>query len=203
MAVNPRFVLALTLVGVAALGAVVLTAFAVRDDTARSTGPERFEGATLPPGLRAPEFTLTNEEGRRVRMSDFRGRATVVTFLYTTCEETCPAQAQVIKGAFAELGRDVPALAVAVDPPRDTPANARRFLTEQRMNKRLRFALGSRDDLRAVWKGFAVQPQRENLEHTGRLVLVDAKGVQRVGYPIDQATPERVAHDLQLLESGA
>ena len=201
---NPRLVLALTLVGVAALVAVVLAALAVGDQRELDTGaPKRFEGATLPPGLEAPDFSLTDEEGRRVRMSDFRGRATVVTFLYTTCEETCPAQAQVIKGAFAELGRDLPAVAVAVDPPRDTPANARRFLAEQRMNRRLRFALGSRADLEPVWRGFAVQPQSEDLEHTGRLVLVDAKGVQRVAYPIDQATPERVAHDLRLLESGA
>ena len=201
---NPRLVLALTLIGVAALVAVVLAALAVGGDTERrAAGPQRFEGATLPPGLRAPEFTLTNEEGRRVRMSDFRGRATVVTFLYTTCEETCPAQAQVIKGAFADLGHDVPAVAVAVDPPRDTPAGVQRFLAEQRMNRRLRFVLGSRDDLEPVWKGCAVEPQRQDLEHTGRLVLVDGKGVQRVGYPIDQATPERVAHDLRLLESGA
>jgi protein SCO1/2 len=126
----------------------------------------------------------------------------VVTFLYTTCEDTCPSQAQTIKGAFSELGRDVPALAVAVDPPRDTPARAQRFLAEQRMTERMRFALGSREQLRPVWKGFAVQPQRENLEHTGRLVLVDARGRQRVGYPIDQTTPERIAHDLRLLEQG-
>ncbi len=90
--------------------------------TARSAGPQRFEGSTLPRGLKAPDFALTDEEGRRVRMADFRGRPTVVTFLYTTCEETCPGQAQVIKGAFAELGRDLPAVAVAVDPPRDTPS---------------------------------------------------------------------------------
>ena len=199
---NPRLVLALMLVGVAALAAVALAALGVRDESARSAGPQRFEGAILPAGLRAPDFSLSDQDGRRVRMSDFRGRVTVVTFLYTSCEETCPAQAQVIKGAFADLGHDVPAVAVAVDPPRDTPAGAQTFLAEQRMNRRLRFVLGSRDDLEPVWKGFAVEPQRQDLEHTGRLVLVDAKGIQRVSYPIDQATPERVAHDLRLLESG-
>jgi len=191
------------LVGVASLAAVILAASAVSDDPERSAGPRRFEGSTLPAGLRAPDFTLNDEEGRRVRMADFRGRPTVVTFLYTTCEDTCPGQAQVIKGAFAELGRDLPAVAVAVDPPRDTPARAQNFLTEQRMRKRLRFVLGSRRELRPVWDGFSVQPQRENLEHTGRLVLVDGNGLQRVAYPIDQATPERIAHDLRLLEAGA
>jgi protein SCO1 len=199
--VNPRVAIALMFVGVAALGAIVLAAMGSRDGA--SAGPKRFEGSTLPSGLKAPAFTLTDEEGRRVRMSDFRGRPAVVTFLYTNCEDTCPGQAQVIKGAFAELGRDLPAVAVAVDPPRDTPASARRFLSEQRMRKRLRFALGERNDLRPVWDGFSVQPQRDDLEHTGRLVLVDAQGRQRVAFPIDQATPERIAHDLRLLEQGA
>ena len=194
---NPRLVLALTLVAIASLAAVVLAASAARDEPERSA--QRFEGATLPRGLKAPQFDLTDETGRRIRMSDFRGRPAVVTFLYTTCEETCPSQAQVIKGAFAELGRDLPAVAVAVDPPRDTPERARRFISEQRMNDRLRFALGDRDELRPVWRGFAVEPQRENLEHTGRLVLVDSDGVPRVAYPIDQATPERIAHDLLIL----
>ena len=193
--------MALTLVGIASLVAILLAASAASDDP--EAGPRRFEGSTLPSGLRAPDFTLTDEEGRRVRMSDFRGRPAVVTFLYTNCRDTCPGQAQVIKGAFAELGRDVPAVAVSVDPPRDTPNSAQRFLSEQRMQRRLRFALGRRDQLRPVWDGFSVQPQRKNLEHTGRLVLVDAKGVQRVSFPIDQATPERIAHDLRLLEQGA
>lgn len=200
---NPRFVLALTLVAAGALGAVILAALSVGQTAGRTTaGPKRFEGATLPKGLKAPAFTLTDEEGRRVSMAGFRGRPVVVTFLYTSCEESCPSQAQTIKGAFAELGHDLPALAVAVDPPRDTPPRAQRFLAEQRMARRLRFALGTREELRPVWKGFAVQPQREDLEHTGRLVLVDRRGFQRVGYPIDQATPERVAHDLRLLEQG-
>ena len=202
---GPRVVLALVVACVAALAALVLVGRARdgREGPADASAGSRFQGARMPEGLRAPDFALRDQDGRRITMRQLRGRPVIVTFLYTTCEETCPAQAQVIKGAFADLGRDLPAVAVAVDPPRDTPANARRFLTVQRMTERLRFALGSRDDLQRVWEGFAVQPQRKDLEHTGRLVLVDARGVQRVSYPIDQATPERVAHDLRLLESGA
>jgi hypothetical protein len=37
-------------------------------------------------------------------------------------------------------------------------------------------------------------------EHTAHITLVDASGIQRVGYPSSQATPERLAHDLRLLE---
>ena len=199
---NPRVLIALVLVGVSALGAVVLAA-PHDDDETGAGGPRRFEGATLPEDLRAPDFTLRDQDGERVTMRELRGRPAIVTFLYTTCEDTCPAQAQQIKGALAELGQDVPAIAVAVDPPRDTPRSARAFLSEQRMTGRMDFALGSRAELQRVWKGFAVQPQREDLEHTARLVLVDPKGLQRVSFPIDQLTPDRLAHDLRLLADGA
>ena len=41
-------------------------------------------------------------------MRSLRGRPVIVTFLYTTCEDTCPTQAQQVKGALDELGEDVP-----------------------------------------------------------------------------------------------
>lgn len=173
------------------------------EDSAEPSGPRRFEGATLPAGLRAPDFTLRDQDGERISMRSLRGSPVIVTFLYTTCEDTCPTQAQQVKGALEELGDDVPAVAVAVDPPRDTAARARAFLSEQRMTGRMSFAVGTRSELEPVWRGFAVQPQREDLEHTGRFVLVDAKGIQRVGFPLGEATPERLAHDIRLLERGA
>ena len=40
-------------------------------------------------------------------------------------------------------------------------------------------------------------------EHQARFTLVDARGYQRVGYPGSEATPERLAHDLALLEREA
>ena len=197
---NPRVVTALVLVGAFALGAIVLAARGT--DESSSGDPNRFEGATRPPGQRAPDFRLTDQDGGRITMRSLRGRPVIVTFLYTTCDDTCPTQAQVVRSTLAELGEDVPALAVAVDPPRDTPARARRFLSEQRMTGRMTFALGSRGKLAPVWKGFAVEPQRDDLEHTATFVLVDTRGRQRVSFPVDQATPERLAHDLRLLAAG-
>jgi protein SCO1 len=124
----------------------------------------------------------------------------VVTFLYTHCQDTCPITAQTVRGALDDLGHDVPALAIAVDPPNDTPRSARKFLAEQRVSGRINFVLGSRAELRPIWKGFGVKPQRVTEEHTAQITLVDARGIQRVGYPSSQATPERLAHDLRLLE---
>ena len=199
---NPRVVIALFVVAVAALAVVVLAA----DDASRPADEagagERFEGATLPEGLRAPAFDLRDEDGDRVRMADLRGRPTIVTFLYSNCDDTCPTQAQQVKGALNELGEDLPALAISVDPENDTPDSARAFLSKQRMTGRLRFVLGSRAQLAPIWRRYGVQPQLDDLDHSARIVLVDREGVQRVGYPLDQVTPERLAHDLRLLAAG-
>ena len=194
-------IIALVLAVALTLGAAVVAAERA-NEAAAPRGPLRFEGATLPRGLRAPEFNLRDQDGEPISMRDRRGKPVIVTFLYTSCEDTCPVQAQQIKGAFDELGEDVPAIAIAVDPPRDTPERARAFLSRQRMTGRLDFALGTRAELAPLWKAFAVQPQREDLEHTGRLVLVDPKGIQRVSFPVDQVTPERLAHDVRLLAAG-
>jgi protein SCO1/2 len=199
-AVNPRIVIALVVVAVAAFGAIALAASEKSEDT--GGGGERFAGATLPEGLKAPELGLADEEGDVVRMSDLRGEPAVVTFLYSNCDDSCPAQAQQVKGALNELGRDLPALAISVDPANDTPQSARAFLSEQRMTGRMRFVLGSRPELRRVWRGYGVQPQLDDLDHTARIVLVDGDGVQRVGYPLGEVTPERLAHDLRLLAAG-
>ena len=133
-------------------------------------------------------------------MRALRGRPVAVTFLYTTCRDTCPAQAQTLRGALDLLGHDVPALAVAVDPPRDTPDRAKRFLARQRVSGRIDFVLGTRKQLARLWDGFAIRPQTVTVEHQSRFTLVDKRGYQRVGYPGSEATPERLAHDLRLLE---
>jgi protein SCO1 len=197
--VNPRVAVALLLVGVIALGAIVLAASG-SDDPEPVADDNTFAGASMPEGLFAPDFELRDQEGERVSMRALRGRPVIVTFLYTHCEDTCPIQAQTVRGALDDLGHDVPALAIAVDPPNDTPQSARKFLAEQRVTGRLDFVLGSRAQLRPVWDGFGVRPQRVTEEHNARITLVDARGIQRVGYPGSEATPERLAHDLRLLE---
>lgn len=198
---NPRVSLALVLVAALAAGAMALVASGEGESTPPASGG--FEGARMPPGVRAPDFALKNQDGETVRMSDFRGTPVVVTFLYTNCDDTCPPQAQQIKGALNELGHDLPALAIAVDPENDTPASARRFLAEYRLTGRIDFVLGTREELAPLWKAFAIRPQSVQEEHQARTVLIDAQGYQRVGFPLEQTTPERLAHDLALLEAEA
>jgi len=199
--VNGRILIALFLVAVFALGAVVLAAPREEDDTGVAGSKTRFEGAVMPKGLRAPDFTLRDQDGEPISMRGLRGEPVIVTFLYTNCEDTCPLQAQTIRGALDQLGEDVPAIAIAVDPPRDTPESARAFLSEQRALGRIDFVLGRRAELRPVWDGFFIRAQSVTQEHQARFTLVDERGFQRVGYPGFEATPERLAHDVRLLQA--
>ena len=97
-----------------------------------------------PPGARAPDFRLRDQDGKPVAMADYRGRTVVMTFVYSTCKDTCPAQVQSIRGALDKLGHDVPVLAVSVDPARTRAARAQAFLLKQHVTGRVRYVLGSR-----------------------------------------------------------
>jgi protein SCO1 len=201
--VNPRVLIALFLLAVFALGATVLAARRSDGDEDLASVGSRFQGAVMPEGLRAPHFELRDQDGEPISMRAFRGEPVIVTFLYTTCEDTCPIQAQIVRGALDQLGHEVPAIAIAVDPPRDTPERARAFLAEQRATGRLDFVLGTRAELRRLWRAFEIRPQSVTQEHQARITLVDPRGYQRVGFPGSLATPEHLAHDVRLLERGA
>jgi protein SCO1/2 len=196
--VNPRVLIALVLVCMFALVATVLAA-TNRGDTEELSATSGFAGATMPKGVRAPDFDLTDQQGDPISMGALRGKPVIVTFLYTHCRDTCPAQAQVVKGALADIGHEVPAIAIAVDPPNDTEESAKAFLAKQRVAG-LDFVLGSKAQLGRLWKGFAIRPQSITEEHQARMTLVDKRGFQRIGYPGSEATPERIAHDIRLLE---
>jgi protein SCO1 len=198
---NGRVLIALFLIAVFSLGAIVLAAPGDDDGDGVASGASRFEGAVMPENLKAPDFTLKNQDGETLRMRDFRGQPVIVTFLYTSCEDTCPVQAQTVRGALDDLGEDVPAIAIAVDPPRDTPERARAFLSEQRALGRIDFVLGTRAELSKLWDGYYVRPQSVTQEHQARFTLVDERGFQRVGYPGFEATSERIAHDIRLLQA--
>jgi protein SCO1/2 len=208
---NPRVIMVTAVVAALAF-AVLLGGYLTRGDdspdgadaTARGVSAARtgFRGSRIPSGVRAPDFDLRDESGDPIRMRDLRGRPVVVTFLYSNCHDTCPATAQQIRGALDQYGHDVPAVAISVDPAGDTEESARRFLAEQNMTGRMHFALGQRSQLEPLWRAYGTTPQTVQQEHMARAVLVDANGYQRVGYPMQETSPDMIAHDLRVLESG-
>lgn len=192
------------LVGLLLAGAVGLLAAAGDDEgRAAATDDDAFAGALRPQGIPPQDFALRDQDGRRTSLRALRGQVVVLTFLYTTCEDSCPITAQQIRGALDDLDEPPPALAVSVDPAQDTPARARRFLLDQRLTGRMDFALGPRSRLAPVWRAYGIRPQAPELEHSGYVVLLDRRGRQRIGFPADKVTPEGVAHDVRMLQAEA
>jgi protein SCO1 len=195
--VPSRALLAIALAATFPLVASGAALFGGGDEEPAGASPR---GALRPPDIPPSDFRLVDQEGRPTTFADVRGKVTIVTFLYTTCEDTCPLAAMQIRGALDDLGRDVPVLAFAVDPPRDTPESAQRFVAKQKMTGRMRFLTGPRAELAKQWRAYGIRPQGAGFEHTAHVVLLDRRGAQRIGFPVDKLTPEALAHDVALLE---
>jgi protein SCO1/2 len=196
--VQTRVLYALATLGLCAAAAVAGVWIAA--SSGQETEPAgAFAGSIRPPGARAPAFRLRDQDGRTVTMAGYRGRTVVMAFVYSTCKDTCPGQVQSIRGALDRLGHDLPVLLVSVDPANDTRARAKRFLLEQHVTGRMRFVLGSQRELAPVWKGYGIAPQRGTLDHSAYVVVVDGDGLQRIGFPHSQLTPEDLEHDLRRL----
>jgi protein SCO1/2 len=198
-----RVRIALFVTGLLALAAAALVTLLVRPGGGDRASGSAFAGAQRPP-IPPQDFSLHDQDGRAVSLRDYRGQVVVLTFLFTTCRDTCPLTATQIRGALDDLGRDVPALAVSVDPANDTPERARRFLFERGLAKnRMRFLLGSRAELEPVWKAYGIRPQGEAFDHSAYVLLIDRRGRQRIGFPVARLTPEALAHDIRRLQAEA
>jgi len=183
------------------LGAAGVLVFA-RPQAATRVGAGGFAGS-LRPEIPPRDFTLHDQEGRRVSLRQFRGHVVVLTFMYSTCRDTCPVTATTIRGAMDSLGHDVPALAVSVDPAHDTPDTAEAFLVRQGVSGgRMRFLLGSRARLAPIWRAYGIRPQGGGFEHSAYVLLIDRRGRQRVSFPVERLTDTALAHDIRRLERG-
>jgi protein SCO1 len=188
---------AATLVLAGALGIALFARPGAREDSVAFAGALRPE---IPP----QDFRLRDQDGKAVSLRQFRGRVVVLTFMYTTCRDTCPLTATQIRGALDDLDRDVPALAVSVDPVNDTPARAKKFLFQRGLSHdRMRFLLGSRGQLRPIWKAYGIRPQGKAFEHSAYVLLIDRHGRQRIGFPVQQLVPEDLSHDIRRLQAEA
>ncbi len=202
----------------AALAAVLVIALAVAvavggssggssgsGSTSAAQGASGFDGAPLGAGVPAQDFTLTDQRGRRVSLEEYRGRVTILTFLYSTCRGACVVIAQQIRGALDELGPGVAALAVSVDPDADTPAHVGAFLERVSLSGRLEYLTGSRAQLEPVWRAYRVVPASAGeaaYASAAPVLLLDRDGRERVLFGLEELTPESLAHDVRKLESG-
>jgi protein SCO1/2 len=182
----------------AAAGVIVFA----RPEKPPPLGAGGFAGALSPPDIPPKDFTLSDEDGKRVSLRQYRGQVVVLTFMYSTCQDTCPVTATTIRGALDDLGHDVPTLAVSVDPANDTRDTAEAFLVKRGLSGgRMHFLLGTRAQLAPIWHAYGIQPQGNGFEHTARVLLIDKDGRQRVAFPVEQLVDRDLAHDIRKLET--
>jgi protein SCO1/2 len=175
-----------------------------KPSTALAGPSSRFEGAALPLGAPAPNFTLRDQTGRVVSLRATRGSVTVLSFLYTHCGASCIVIAQQIRGALDELGKPARVLIVSADPAGDDSASVRRFLAQVSLTGRVSYLTGPLAQLRRIWRAFGVTPAsagRARFDRAATVTLLDAQARRRVLFQSEQLTPEALAHDIGELQS--
>jgi protein SCO1 len=130
----------------------------------------------LTPVRAAPPLSLHNYLGQPVNIASYKGKAVLVTFLYTNCPDVCPLIASNLRVAQNLMGpakaSKVQIIAVSVDPRGDTPKAVSAFLARHEMTGRMQYLIGSRTELARTWKAWGVGSERDNqqpqfINHSG------------------------------------
>jgi len=163
--------------------------------------------AVLTPARAAPALSLRNYLGQRVNIDSYRGKAVLVTFLYTNCPDVCPLITSNLRVALnlmgAKTASKVQVIAVSVDPRGDTPKAVAAFLARHEMTGRMQYLIGSAKELAAVWKAWGVGSERDAqqpqfINHTGLVYGITGSG-KRLTLYASSFQPSEIAHDVPLL----
>lgn len=212
---NPRVLIALLVLVVIAGGVALLTVGGSSSSSESKTSTAK--GATtqvaykadgqLSPPTAAPPLALRNYLGQPVKLADYKGKALLVTFLYTDCPDVCPLIASNLRVAQnlmgPKLASKVQIIAVSVDPKGDTPKAVASFLAHHEMTGRMQYLVGSADELARVWKAWGVGSERDSqqpqfINHSGLIYGITASGKRTTVYSAS-FKPADIAHDVPLL----
>jgi protein SCO1/2 len=206
---DPRLLLSLALLVVIAGGVALL---AIGGSSSHATSAQAklanldAEGV-LSPVAAAPPIALRNYLGQPVNIDAYRGRAVLVTFLYTNCPDVCPLITSNLRVALNLMGsaaaRKVQIIVVSVDPRGDTPKAVAAFLSRHGMTGRMQYLIGSAHELARVWKAWGVGSERDAqqpqfINHTGIIYGVTGSG-KRLAVYAASFEPSAIAHDVPIL----
>jgi protein SCO1/2 len=155
----------------------------------------------------APEFTLTDQDGKRIALKDLRGKVLAITFIFASCADTCPLLTAKMAGLQDRLGADfgprVYFVSVTVDPEHDTPGVLKRYAETHRANPAgWAFLTGTPSEIREVARRYGIfyrKTPRGDVDHTFLTSLVDQSGTLRVQYMGVRFNPDEMLRDLQSL----
>lgn len=196
-----------------AIGTIVSGCDASGPGATKQGGPvsRPLEGARI-----GGPFTLTDQNGRTVRDTDFNGKYRLVYFGYSFCPDICPVDLQKLMRGLAQFEKSQPALGaniqplfITVDPARDTPASLKPFV--ERYHPRLLGLTGTPEQIADVTKKYAMvynkvegsAPDRYLMSHLQIAYLMgpDDKPIAMLPVddpttPDDEGSPQMVAAEL-------
>jgi protein SCO1 len=186
------------------LSALLMAVFLVHEQAAH-TAP--VDGSRLPMLGPAPTFALDSSRGKRVALSDLRGKVLLVTFVFTTCSDSCP----ILTAKLAEIGRALGSdfgtryafVAITVDPLNDTPARLRTYAASFGADTPgWHFLTGTPSDISGVVRRYGAYAKKIDgggVDHLFLTSLVDRAGRLRVQYLGTRFDPREMQQDLQML----
>jgi protein SCO1 len=131
-------------------------------------------------GKDVPDFRLTDQDGKRFSLRDYRGKALALTFIYRECPlpEYCIKMSKNFSDLALKLGAEPDArekiglLSISFDPERDTPAKLRQYGLGYMGNgpqadfKIWRLAVGSDKDVKEIADFFGLRYEVDQMDRT-------------------------------------
>lgn len=160
----------------------------------------------------AADFDLTDFNGQRRTLKDFKGKAVAIFFGYTHCPDVCPttmAELAQVRQALGADGERLQVLFVSVDPERDKPEVLKAYMSAFDPSF-LALYTDSPEQLEALARDFKVYykrvdgstPGSYSMDHSAATYAYDPQGRLRlfIRYGSD---PKEVASDIRQLLDGA
>jgi protein SCO1/2 len=162
-------------------------------------------------GDEVPNYTLINQDAKPIRIKSYRGKALLLTFIYTRCPdpEFCNlmsdnfAQIERQLGADSELYAKTHLLSITIDPAYDVPKVLRSYgaaHTERYENETFahwEFATGDQVKDIAQYFGLTYFPENNQIKHSLRTVVIGPDGKVVKIYAGNEWKPEEVLHELK------
>ena len=160
--------------GVIIVGIAGATLWSVYDTKSEATAAKET-------AVSVPDFSLTNQQGKLLALSDMAGKIWVADFIFTNCPTICPAMSQEMARLQSEFVTDpVYFVSFSVDPERDTSEVLARYAAKYGADdKRWHFLTGEREHIYELAKdGFSLAAGHNGSEvlHSTRFVLVASDG---------------------------
>jgi cytochrome oxidase Cu insertion factor (SCO1/SenC/PrrC family) len=138
-------------------------------------------------GLKAPNFTLTNQFGQPVSLSSFRGKVVILAFTDSECTTVCPLTTQSMlaaKDLIGKAGDRVQLLGVDANPAATSVSDVRAYSQAHGMVNHWDFLTGTLPELQAVWHAYGIYVAIEHgqVDHTPAVYIIDTRGREQKIY---------------------